>query len=397
MFPSRISFVIGAAAVLAAGCSAPDDGGPGWTVRDSAGIRIIENAHARPVWRDGEAWRLSERPVLALGAVDTDGPDQFYRVTHGQRRPDGTLYVVNSGTAEVRIFDAGGRHVRTVGRRGDGPSEFRSPWNAYPLGTDSLLVIDLYRAVSVFDTAGNHSRRFVPGDIAGELQGAPIGRFTDGTLLFMRYKRQDPAWTGLRRSRVEMVRVALDGAITSFGDYDEQTGLYGSSTPYLFGPWARMAAADTTWWYGPGDRLELREIGFDGTVRRLVRLDAPPVPVTAPDVKAHVDAILARSEGQPYAADMARRYADVQHPEHFPAHMDILVDGAGHLWVQEYRPFTERSRRRWYVFDPDGRHLGSLVMPEGLSVYQITADAVIGKWTDDLGVEYVHVYSIEGR
>jgi len=41
--------------------------------------------------------------------------------------PDSTIYVLDGMNAEVRVFDLDGKHLRTFGRKGQGPGEFQLP------------------------------------------------------------------------------------------------------------------------------------------------------------------------------------------------------------------------------------------------------------------------------
>jgi len=91
-------------------------------------------------------------------------------------------------------------------------------------------------------------------------------------------------------------------------------------------------------------------------------------------------------------------------PEAFPAYRDLMVDSEGNLWVEAYRKPDEsrlggNDEARWTVFDPTGRMLGDMLMPEGLDIYQIGTDFVLGRWTDDLDVQHAVVYELfrDGR
>lgn len=381
--------------VVATGCGRGESRSGGTAVRDSAAIVIVENDHTRPAWGE-RGLRMSGEPILSIGALDSEGPDQLYRVGGSRRLDDGRIAVLNTGTAEVRFFDGDGRHLSTIGGHGEGPGEFMSPWAVYPHAGDSLLVLDLYRAVSVFDSTGSYARRFVPGEIGGESQGTPVGQFAAGTLLMMQYQRQQPGRTGLGRSMVKLVEVDLDGSVVNtFGDFEDQEVMYGSGSQYLFGAWAHEAAADSTMWYAPGDRFEIREVARDGRTLRLVRLDVPRVPVTQADVDGALDDIRERFRADGQEQMMNRMYADVQHPANFPATFDLMVDDVGNLWVQDYKPYHAPADRTWYAFDPDGSYLGSMVVPARFSVYQIGEDFILGRWTDDLDVEYVRMYRLE--
>ena len=63
--------------------------------------------------------------VVSIGGLDGPGLhviDRFSRVTVDRR---GRFLVSGSGPPEISVFDSTGKFLRTVGRRGDGPGEYR--------------------------------------------------------------------------------------------------------------------------------------------------------------------------------------------------------------------------------------------------------------------------------
>lgn len=72
----------------------------------------------------------------------------------------------------------------------------------------------------------------------------------------------------------------------------------------------------------------------------------------------------------------------------------IVVDADGHVWVEEYRPRFDPSRPEWGVFDGEGRWLGRVPVPAGLTPTEIGADYALGIARDALGVEYVRRYPL---
>jgi hypothetical protein len=64
------------------------------------------------------------------------------------------IYVVQNGVPEIRVFDAKGQNLRTIGRRGAGPGEFDAV-QSFGLLADTLWVIDSnLRRLSFFSATG---------------------------------------------------------------------------------------------------------------------------------------------------------------------------------------------------------------------------------------------------
>ena len=149
----------------------------------------------------------------------------------------------------------------------------------------------------------------------------------------------------------------------------------------------------------PNDNYEVRAYDPAGMFELVVRRDHTLIAPTP----AHLDAYIERQvatrppEGQAERRQSLReQLGEVPMPETFPAFDDIMADALGHLWVREYDvPGQERANPLWTVFDSDGRVLGFVETPLGLRIYEIGEDYILGRATDDLGVEYVQVWSLE--
>lgn len=82
---------------------------------------------------------------------------------------DGLLYVADTQAHQIKVFDMTGRHVRTLGKRGEGPGEFNFP-TFLALAGDRLVVSDTMNArvqlISLEDSG--------PPQIVGE-RGTNVG------------------------------------------------------------------------------------------------------------------------------------------------------------------------------------------------------------------------------
>ena len=128
------------------------------TVRDSAGVRIVENH--KPTRQGDEGVAVAPAPSLVIGAPDGPPEQQLYQVQDATVLPDGNLAVLNSGASELRFYSPDGEHVKTVGREGEGPGEFRTPeWLAVVV--DTLMVYDPFQGngrLSLFEMTGEFIR-----------------------------------------------------------------------------------------------------------------------------------------------------------------------------------------------------------------------------------------------
>ena len=139
------------------------DSGPGpagaVTVRDSAGVRIVENGPPGAGGSAGE-WIVSPEPVVRLGGVDVEGPEQFTRIRDATRLGGGDIVVLEGGVSELRFFTGSGEHLRTAGGLGDGPGEFGIAYAMVRTSADTLIVRDLYRRSRLlFSPAGEYVRQ----------------------------------------------------------------------------------------------------------------------------------------------------------------------------------------------------------------------------------------------
>jgi hypothetical protein len=375
----------------------------GPVVRDSAGVRIVENA--APAWGEGEGWRLSAEPALDIGMVDGPPEYQFGRVTGAVRLPDGTVVVADDQGKHLRYFDGAGRHVRTVGREGGGPGEFKAVGSLAALG-DSVAVGDYDNLrVSVFAPDGRLVRA-VPLDAGGSgLFALPAGYFGDGSVLLGSGGAFDAGSKGgVARDSLTYLRVdPAGGAPRELGRFPgTETFVHSAGGAVMVGPRAfgrssEVATVPDGFYFGSSDRYEIGRYDAEGRLLRLVRRPRAARPVTPADIERFKETRrkqAAESRGGRFRQIQERSLAAMSYPETMPAHGDLLADRAGNLWVSEFR-VTPDDPASWTVFDPEGRMLGTVATPARFRVFDVGADYVLGVWRDDVDVEHVRMYSLE--
>ena len=368
--------------------AAPPDGGV--SVRDSAGVTIVENR--APRWGDGDEWRLAPEPTLTIGVLEGLDEYQLFRVAGARRLSDGRIAVVNTGTSEIRFYDAEGGFLHSIGRSGEGPGEFLAMSRLWPLAGDSLALYDFVNVrVTVLTPDGQFARDFrvdQPGT------GVPFPRGTlDGRWILAQTSiadQQEYFEEGPRRDSVQFFRYDLEGAVdTSLGRFQGSEQLVMTLQGRLivasvsYAREEQVALGSDVWYYGTSDSFQIEMRGLEGDLLRIIRLDLPNRPIPARVREEH-------------RLDRAgTMWEDVPLPETLPAYEDFMVDDAENLWVAKYLLPDEEPE--WFVFDPEGRYLGNVITPLEGRISHIGADFVLGTWRDEMDVQRVMLYPLIKR
>jgi hypothetical protein len=392
-------FVSCGIALLCSACAREGGETDAFVVRDSAGVRIVESTD--PEWSESETWRFGENPLVQIGGMDGDPNYELYRVIDALRLSDGRLVIANSGTHELRFYDAEGRYLSASGGQGDGPGEFQALWWTRPFRGDSLITYDLrQRRLSVFDTAGRFQRSIMVMNV-GETIVRASGVFSDGSFLSYGSRRRGPdAPSGLLREESHLFRHSESGELI-----DSLGAFLGSETfvrplnggmmmmqPF-FGRSTEFFVQGALFYVATNDSYEIKAYAQDGTLRSVTRRHFAHLNVTEEDVQAVREQVL----GDDMPAEMQEMLEEVVNamptPETMPAYSSALLDDVGNLWVEEYRQ-PDDEVRRWTVFDTGGVLLGTLLMPTGCRMLSAGHDFLLGTWRDELDVEYVQMYAL---
>ena len=140
--------LVATALMLGLGCSRDGVAVESVVVRDSAGVRIVENL--TPEWPGGSGWTVDSLPEIEIRG-DFAEPDHYlFGAYYVVRASDKRIVVGNRGTNEVFIFDSLGIFVGAQGGPGEGPGEFQRLFGLFRCEHDQLVVLELSR-LSVLD------------------------------------------------------------------------------------------------------------------------------------------------------------------------------------------------------------------------------------------------------
>jgi hypothetical protein len=399
---------LGLALVL--GCSASPAAAQ--ATRDSAGIRIVDNA--APAWVPGREWRLSDRPALDIGG-GTGASHALGRIAAVTRLSDGRIVVADQSTLQLKFYDATGRHRQTVGGAGQEPGEFKDVHMITRLAGDSI-VVDMTRRTTILAPSGAFVRNVQFGPFAPGVLQTPfvvaLGRFDDGTAVAMDFPqgRRGPAGARQWVDSSSLFLVDRAGAVVRpLGKAPVAVFVAGSThpSPQTFGPEAPHASSGRAIYLGFSDQYSIRVYDADWRLARIVRRAWTPRALTAGDLDTYVDGwmrLWSKATGAEREAERKEMRAD-GYPAVLPAHATILATPAGEIWVREPDlagapgcwcvAGVSTVASRWSVFDAGGRWLGDVSMPPRFVPLEIGADYVLGRSRDANDVAHVLMYGID--
>lgn len=374
-------------AVLVSGCGGSEDGAA------ENGARIIRSGE-QGEWRAGQAWRLVEE--VRIGAADGEGPEVFGNVVDVALDEMGRVWVADGQQNQIRVFDARGNHVRSVGKKGGGPGEFA--------GIDGMEWAPDWR-LWVLD-AGNS--RFAVYDSSGTLVGTQRrnsilsstpwpGRFDDQGRLYdvngqvgsdgsiettiVRSAQDGQGADTFRVPRFEPALFRLARGNATNRVITEVNVPFTGSQVWAVDPQGYVWVANTA-------RYRIERHAFSGGIDRIVERTHTPVPVS----REERTRMLERYRGfiqKGGKVDLARI------PDTHPALNGFLFDDTGHLWVSATT--DARKGRVLDVFEPAGTYLGRVAFPSPAvgSVRTIRGGRLVVVARDSLDVPTIILMRIE--
>ena len=402
--------------LVATSCTSESQSAVQWdgSVRDSAGIQIVEN-YGRPLWEPGEEWSLVED--LRIGMREGPPEYQFGRISGYAELSDGRIVVADAMASRVRFYSPEGKHLYSVGKQGNGPREFGDGFLDLLRGYgDTLLVVD-YRNLQTHRLApdgtwlGNFSIR-----PEGEWRVSGWDTAPSGLIISVFAPLRQPDTPIPDTMDVIVVR-NLDGTL---GD---TVGRVPTAQNFQFvgdRPEMRFYAGipdfDLRWdgglVTGRSDTYELTWRSPGGAPERIVRLHREPIPFTAAELStlmARFDEMLKSGNRTPERVEQIK--SSIRFEDYYPYYRGFKNGPNGTLWLRQVRPIRDLTEEEiqaltasrsvrpgpgWDVFDGQGRYLGVVEAPPNMPAGGMRGDRMFGIVRDEFDVQYLQIYRVEG-
>jgi hypothetical protein len=386
--PLPAFLVLGPLAIAACGDGSPAEESEALRVFvDSAdGVERVRNEGTPPRWHAEQ--------VIRIGALEGGGPEVFGQVRSIVSDADGNVYVADGQSAEIRVFDREGRHLRTLGGSGEGPGEFRNLVGLAWAG-GSLAAVDPGNARIQLLSPGGEALGTWPTTGAtgsftvfrplrsgtGEFWARDIRRSEEGLeTIYVRHTADGPADTLAAPARPEGVASGIDCRGPDYISFFQFP-----SAPTLVTGMAAGGQRLVSW--TDGYRAAFLDSGGD-TVRTVSWTREPPPISDAEWDEETADfrefrAARPSAQCEPSAPRRPPQRSTLRH---------LMADDEGRIWAES----ATRDGFVWDVLDASGAWLAELALPpRQAAVPPYVRDGILYQVeADDFDVQYVTAYRV---
>ena len=390
---------------------------------------------------------------VSIGAAAGPPEQTFSSIAEIAIGPDGSVFVLDrpaAGTPFLRQYDAAGRFLRTIGRAGDGPGEYRAPSGLAVLRDGRVLLRGgANHRINVYDHGGEPLASWRLNETGTYIAQNVIVVDTGGTI----WVRTPPRFlrTGTRLPP-QFTRLTSAGALVDTvlapempnanpPSLSAQSGNASVSLPVPYTSAATFALSPLGYFVtGVSSRyaIELRvpprrpgppawRVGDPVISLRRERVPSVPVPDAERDARREdIETRLRRT-------DPSWRWSGMDIPRVKPPFTSFRVANDGRIWVLTSQPSERfdpdsdattgasisisgaaggggggagaprqappppvpwRSPAVYDVLEPDGRWIGQVRIPYGVTAHVMQGDHVWASTSNEDGVPYVKRYRI---
>jgi hypothetical protein len=316
-------------------------------IKTENGIPVVYNPK-EPVQIKGLPTKLTLREDLTIGKDTEDANYMFSGLQHCQVDEQEYMVAADWKETQIKVYDKNGKHVRSFGRKGQGPGEIGLPFYLGIFQGNKIVVNDQTNAKFII-----YSR---DGELLKEI---PMGKYR----FITRFKVDSEGYFYAISRTFDETKTTYElkkfssafDPLATFASFEEMRipQVVPAFSPPLF---IQMTRDENLVWLNSLN-YELTIMNREGkTLRRIIK-DCDPVKIT----EAHEKRLIQQTWGDRgirpgYKFDI---------PKHFPPARSFYVDDEGRIYVRTYDYINKEGNQldRYDVFDPEGRYIAKFYHP----------------------------------
>jgi hypothetical protein len=350
--------------LLAFTIAAAQDKWKGTVVKEDD-VTVVRNPR-EPIYRTPV---LELKEDMSLGGPDAQGEYAFGAIRNFVVDDDGSLYILDEQNSHIKAFDASGKYLRTIGRKGQGPGDLDGPYYLTLNRTAGELgVLQLSRRISFFKTEGTFLRHQTVIDSTRAQVDSRGNIYIRETA---RPKRDE--WS------YDVKKLSMFGSVLGVLASVPGQGYTGKINPFFAVNTFQVDRSDNLVYGDPRTYELLFFDSSEGKLFKKITREYSSVPVTDKDKAKELE------KTPPEVR------ANVVFPKYFPAFNGFFLSDLGHIFVQT-REKTENGKLMHDIFDVEGRFISRIPLKSyGIGILK---DKYYALEQEEDGFQYVKRYAV---
>jgi len=139
-------------------------------IEEKNGIKYVRN-DKEGIWNKAKKPQLELKFIRSWGETESDDDNfMFYDPSDVAMDLEGNVYIADAGNNRIQKFDSEGNYIRTYGREGQGPGEFKMPADIEIDKEGNIYVADAgNRRLQILNNEGEYLNGFVLEKGVGEI------------------------------------------------------------------------------------------------------------------------------------------------------------------------------------------------------------------------------------
>lgn len=322
-------------------------------VRTENGIPVVYNPK-NPAPPAGSPSRLVLKQDLVIGNKTENEEYLFSNLRSVQVDDEENIYILDWKEIKIAVFDKNGDHVRTFGKKGQGPGEMSMPVRMEMAPGNSLIIDDMGNAKLIFYS------------LAGAcLKEIPTGKRWSTIRFQFDSKGHIYGDTRIYGDRITTELIKFDSEfepIATIASFEDKKRIPSVEQAFLIRFSFNLDGNDNLIWLITS-KYELSVLNSEGkTIKRIIK-DYDPVKIT--------DRIKKKLIKEQFGDRGIPPNKTFEVPSHFPPIRYFIVDDIGRIFVSTYEyEEKDNSYKLYYdVFDAEGRYIAKFSLSERQMVF----------------------------